>query len=474
VYNNVVSLSPDCLEESFFEHKMTNKRWYIRDAVERFFIAYLCHRNVEETIALVCEDLLSVGTGAQEMARNKEEFRTLVLEDIASSPTPTEFHFEDYTETSLSDTVVAAFFQMVITMPDETGNRVEIITRVITTFRRVDRQWKAATFHVSLPAVEQEECEYFPLKYADKQVRLARETQEQLRDLLLTSLPGGIFGFYREKDYPIYVINDEMLRCFGYTSEDFLPPTRKNLISCIHPADKQRVISSVRNTLRHSETYEFDLRLQKKDGSYLWAKARGRRIITDEGREVLLNVIIDISDAVRMQARLKEEASRDPLTQIYNRKTASTLVNRALKLPGQYALMVVDIDNFKSINDLEGHLEGDRILRRFANICLAHVKGEDVVARLGGDEFMIFLHGIRTPADAEKIGEKIRQQFCLLFEDYNQQLDLNLSIGGCLTSSSHQQFSDLYLAADTALYEVKNSGKGRCSVCFSSPPANTI
>ncbi len=175
---------------------MKNKRWYIRDAVERFFIAYLCHRDVEETVALVCEDILSIGTGAHEIAHNREEFRTLVLEDIISSPASTEFHFENYTETRLSSTVVTAIFRMIITLPDNAGNKFEIRTRVNTTFRKIDGQWKAVTFHVSTPAEEQEDREYFPLTYANKQVHLAQETQKQLRDLLLTSLPGGIFGFY--------------------------------------------------------------------------------------------------------------------------------------------------------------------------------------------------------------------------------------------------------------------------------------
>jgi|GEM_PF-5510622 len=188
LYIGVVTLPLDCLEEFFSEQEMTNKKWHIRNAVENFFIACLCHRDVEETIAPVCEDVLSVGTGTHETVRNREEFRTLVLEDVASSPVSTEFHFEDYTETSLSDTVVAAIFQMLLT--------------ILETANRVDRQRKAATIHVSTPALKQEDCEYFSLRNVNNQVHLAQEPQKQLRALLLTSLPGGIFGFTTKRTPP--------------------------------------------------------------------------------------------------------------------------------------------------------------------------------------------------------------------------------------------------------------------------------
>ena len=182
---------------------------------------------------------------------------------------------------------------------------------------------------------------------------------------------------------------------------------------------------------------------------------------------------------------LRERASKDALSGLLNRATAQQYIVRRLKDLGakdSCALFIVDLDNFKDINDTLGHLAGDQAIRQSARILSGLFRANDIVGRLGGDEFFIFLTGQITEKLVQKKGQAICQSLQLVM-GAEPAVSLTASVGICLASGGGHQFEDLYQAADLALYKAKK--KGKHSYCLSGlgegavsseslPPVNTI
>ena len=170
----------------------------------------------------------------------------------------------------------------------------------------------------------------------------------------------------------------------------------------------------------------------------------------------------DINNEKERELAQSEAAKRDPLTNIYNRTAFEREVTRYVKLSAyEYcgALMVLDIDNFKQINDNRGHLEGDKILRKVSQILVSTFRDEDVVGRLGGDEFLVFVKGAIKKESIEK-----RMRFLLKKFQLDKEASVTGSIGITLVNKSNFEYNSYLKQADTALYVSKQKGKN--SFCF--------
>ena len=170
----------------------------------------------------------------------------------------------------------------------------------------------------------------------------------------------------------------------------------------------------------------------------------------------------DINNEKERELAQSEAAKRDPLTNIYNRTAFEREVTRYVKLSAyEYcgALMVLDIDNFKQINDHRGHLEDDKILRKVSQILVSTFRDEDVVGRLGGDEFLVFVKGAIKKESIEK-----RMRFLLKKIQLDKEASVTGSIGITLVNKSNFEYNSYLKQADTALYVSKQKGKN--SFCF--------
>ncbi len=152
-----------------------------------------------------------------------------------------------------------------------------------------------------------------------------------------------------------------------------------------------------------------------------------------------------------------EESSRDPLTGLYNRKTGEGLVSQALDRGGRYIFLLMDIDNFKAVNDVYGHLKGDIMLKYVADKIRKSFRDTDVSFRLGGDEFVVFIYPCK---DRHAIEQKLEK----IIEDYGRNIRLQfpyissaLSWGG-IFSGNKRSFAELYQKADKIMYQVKHRG----------------
>lgn len=189
-------------------------------------------------------------------------------------------------------------------------------------------------------------------------------------------------------------------------------------------------------------------------------------IVAMLGGIFLFAVYKKIYDMFSHYENLKHDASRDSLTGLYNRKSLENVINKNIE---QYksiygTLIIIDIDNFKNVNDNEGHLVGDEVLKVVSNLIRNNFRDTDCVARLGGDEFSVFLPKM---IKRDVLERKIRYLIKKSNEELNyycEKYDVSLSIGAAISDYKYSDYESIYFSADEAMYNVKISGKNDYSI----------
>ncbi len=168
---------------------------------------------------------------------------------------------------------------------------------------------------------------------------------------------------------------------------------------------------------------------------------------------------------IKITAELIRQRDMDSLTQLKNRRAAERYINTFTSNDGLHALFILDIDNFKGVNDTFGHNTGDELLKQLAADLLALFRPEDCVSRLGGDEFLIFMPCVADPNDARKAADRIIRNFPPAVTEGGKTVAVSCSIGIAFSHDDRSRFyEDLYTRADAALYKSKQYGKCRYTV----------
>ena len=436
----------------------------IYPVLDHFFHTYFKERNVEGTLALMADDIYSVGTGAEEVAVNKKEFERLLRMEIESIPLPIKYEIRNYVEKMICPGCWECCCHVETAIEHSGEEKVYYQTRLTAVFRQENGKWLVGSMHMSEASRSQDKKEFFPLRFISEQARNVRAmAQKELLEILSQMMPCGIIGGYIEKDFPLYMINDAMLEMMGYTYDEFVKATDGLIINSFCEEDVERVCCEVFRQLQEDNEYVIEYRIKKKDGSCLWVHDVGRRITTDDGREAIISVLIDISSNVQNRMKLLEETSRDYLTGVYNRKGGAELVNAQMKIPMPYVFFMMDLDNFKRVNDHYGHDEGDKLLRYTGDILKSTFRQTDIVMRLGGDEFAVLSYPC---SDVEAIRGKAEDVIRKYTAEASVKYPLgrtSISIGGVYGSNS-KSFLELYRKADNVLYDVKKSKRGQCKI----------
>lgn len=216
------------------------------------------------------------------------------------------------------------------------------------------------------------------------------------------------------------------------------------------------------------ESYEFDIRMMLLDGKqFRWIRFAGNSMLDEAGVcYKAVGKLVDITEERRERASLQKQAMQDPLTSLYNKVTTRNLITEQLSQyeygAGKWAYMIIDVDNFKGINDRYGHLCGDRMLTGFASILRNCFRKEDILGRIGGDEFVVFCHNVESEDEAAAIAQKIIDHTYDL--DMGDGETLSVSIGVSLFPRDARSYNTLYNSADLALYQAKWAGKNCYSI----------
>ncbi|MEG1011465.1 MAG: diguanylate cyclase, partial [Ruthenibacterium sp.] len=232
-----------------------------------------------------------------------------------------------------------------------------------------------------------------------------------------------------------------------------------------HPEDCAMAKSEMEK-LAQNKTTSYEARLRRHDGSYLWCRVDLSLIFDFSGEPSHLVGFISDINAIKSQAiDAALQAQKDPMTGLYNKVAMATLANKGLaESPhGRHALMVLDIDDFKGINDTLGHAFGDLVLIDVSAKLKTAFRSNDIVGRIGGDEFSVLMKNIPDTGSVIKKGAELSRLFRQTYVGEKQQCKISCSIGMIITEAAtiDDSFEALYRKADAALYQAKQSGKNR-------------
>lgn len=213
---------------------------------------------------------------------------------------------------------------------------------------------------------------------------------------------------------------------------------------------------------------EVQVRLRNIKGEYIWFKIVTKTIFDKNNKpDRLICNVIDIDKQTRENLKLKEQSERDPLTKLYNKVVAEQKVTDYLLNDGANkisAMMIIDIDDFKSVNDKLGHYFGDAVIAQISDKLIQLFSGIDLVGRIGGDEFIVFLKNVASEEVVLENAEEILQIFKKSYTGENNDYKISGSIGVSMYPKDGKNYSELFKCADKALYVAKNRGKDRFEV----------
>ncbi len=235
----------------------------------------------------------------------------------------------------------------------------------------------------------------------------------------------------------------------------------------VHPDDLDAMRASMKAALGGSvPEYHAEFRIRRRSGDWLWVRARGRVVERDAaGRALrLAGTYADINARKVVEARLRHRAEFDALTDLPNRALFVERLRRATgrASPGSpMALLFLDIDRFKNVNDSLGHEAGDQLLKVFASRMRDGVRQSDTVARLAGDEFTVILEGLRGAGDAKALAGKLVETLRAPIDLAGTRRVVTVSVGIAICEDAQTDDAELLRRADAALYEAKRRGRNR-------------
>jgi diguanylate cyclase (GGDEF)-like protein/PAS domain S-box-containing protein len=289
-----------------------------------------------------------------------------------------------------------------------------------------------------------------------------QELQERFQGIYNSSKDAIGFSSF---DGSLIDVNDSFAAMLGYTKEELLagktyreltPPEYHNLNN-----------DSIKRSIELDQPCEYEKEYLRKDGTRVPVAVTSYPVKGNDGKPMGLAAIIrDITERRRNEEQLMHNALHDALTNLPNRtlflEHLRAAINRnARSFGANFAVLFLDFDRFKIINDSLGHLEGDKLLILIAARLRSSLRSGDIVARLGGDEFTILLDAFEDPDDVLRIVERIENSLKEPFNLTEREIFISASIGVAVSNAGYTKPDEMLRDADTAMYYAKAAGKAR-------------
>ncbi len=294
------------------------------------------------------------------------------------------------------------------------------------------------------------------LKVSEEHIRLISEQSDSV-----------IFEYNIKNDILSY--SNNFKRIFGKEPTKINFMKSKTAIEFIHKEDIHLFYAICHdiNKSKNKELTQIEIRLKKSDETFLWSLISLTVLLNNKNEPyIVVGKITNINEQKLETQVLKRKAELDPLTGIYNKLVTQNLINEFLKsneANGKHALMIIDIDDFKGVNDNLGHAFGDAVLTEISTKIKKISRSSDIIGRIGGDEFVIFLKNLDNNLLDEKAKE-VCNTFRKTFTGDNKDYKISGSIGIAIYKEHGKNFKELYNNADIALYAAKNNGKDCYSI----------
>ena len=218
----------------------------------------------------------------------------------------------------------------------------------------------------------------------------------------------------------------------------------------------KRIVHEILALPVDSEPYRFEFNVEHSNEKVLNIMAQAKVIESEYNKKLILISLVDITEKTQIQEKLRILSETDSLTQIPNRAFGEKRISEILKTEGEGIFCILDVDNFKNINDTYGHSVGDEVLKTIANTLTKSFRKQDLVFRLGGDEFAVFAEGIKSEREAKKLVTKFINMLAKEEFGYSAKFKVTASIGIAFRLLTDETFDSIYVKADSAMYHCKS------------------
>ena len=301
------------------------------------------------------------------------------------------------------------------------------------------------------------------LNLQHRQRQALRERERQLQ-ILMDNLPGMAYRCLYDPDWTMKFVSQGCTKLTGYEPDELVNNRVTSYAALVSDASNQQLFEQVRVALEKEESFSLEYEVTRKDGSRIWVWERGRGVQEDDGSLHLEGIILDISDRKVLETELEQMATRDTLTGLLNRREMSRVLDEELQRARRYqrpmAVLWVDFDHFKDVNDTYGHAAGDSVLRAISRLLLGSVRSVDSIGRFGGEEFVIVLPEMDLE-EAQETAERLRRKVAEEPQPLGngEAVPLTISVGVAVYPDHGQTASTLCAAADKAMYLAKDRGR---------------
>jgi diguanylate cyclase (GGDEF)-like protein/PAS domain S-box-containing protein len=289
------------------------------------------------------------------------------------------------------------------------------------------------------------------------------ESEHRLRTIL-DSMSEGLLQV--DENELILYTNNSVCEMTGYSPEELIGTSWSKLLA----DEGAEFVTAINERRRKGVSDRYELRIKKKSGEIIWVIVGGAPIFNADGEMVgSMGVLTDITERKRSEEQLLHDAFHDALTGLANRTLfmdhlRMTIERGKRERSNMYAVLYLDFDRFKVVNDSLGHAEGDRLLQFIARRLETCTRTGDLVARLGGDEFVILLDGLMDASEALLVAERILADLKTSFDLGGREIVMSTSMGIALSTSGHMRAEDMLRDADIAMYRAKTNGKAQYQI----------
>lgn len=412
-------------------------------ALKEFFDSFLIEKNYNKMLSLLTDDFAGVGTVEENLVTDKKEFIRSLEAELSAAAGVVEYKINSVSGKAITEDVWNVMATLEIDVVSGFEQENGHFMHMTGCFKREDEGFKIDALHLSKTT----------------QGIIKTKSDKIAYDIISKSMPGGIVIGYAQEGYPLCFANDRYLELLGYkTYEEYYKDAGGSGMCHIHPDDTDMVNKQIEESYSTDTQFGIEYRIRRKDGQYIHVYDIGKKMLLPGDKEVIICVLYDMTEEVRMKEILVHDSSYDALTGIYNRGGGIKAIINSLENAKQYSFMFFDVDNLKLLNDKYSHEAGDRALQFFSELLMKYFSDKTILVRMGGDEFVAFIDESLNMQRLQRIYTILEQEYCNYVDDTYPESHSSVSIG-CVIGDKKYNFDELYRIADELMYDIKKHGK---------------